>query len=126
MTGFLIRWLIVALGLWVAEQLLSGIEIASVPTLLLAAALLGFVNAVVRPLIVILTLPITLLTLGLFLLVINAAMLELVAWLLPGVFIASFFDAVLGSIIISITGWIASSWIGPSGRVEVLVMDRRP
>jgi putative membrane protein len=124
-TGFLIRWLIVALGLWVAEQLLSGIEIASVPTLLLAALLLGFVNAVVRPLIVILTLPITLLTLGLFLFVINAAMLELVAWMLSGVYIATFFDAVLGSIIISITGWIASSWIGPSGRFEVLVVDRR-
>ena len=125
MNGFLIRWLIVALGLWVAEKLLSGIEIASVPTLLLAAALLGFVNAVVRPLIVILTLPITLITLGLFLLVINAAMLELVAWLLPGVYIAGFSDAILGSIIISITGWIASSWIGPSGRFEVLVVDRR-
>jgi putative membrane protein len=123
--GFLIRWLIVALGLWVAEKLLSGIEIASVGTLLLAAALLGFVNAVIRPLIVILTLPITLITLGLFLLVINAAMLELVAWLLPGVYIAGFSDAILGSIIISITGWIASSWIGPSGRFEVLVVDRR-
>ncbi len=125
MPGFVIRWLIVALGLWVAEEILSGIEIADVPTLLLAAALLGFVNAVVRPLIVLLTLPITLVTLGLFLLVINALMLELVAALLPKVHVAGFGDAVLGALIVSVTGWAASSLIGPSGRVEVLVVERR-
>lgn len=125
MPGFVIRWLIVALGLWVAEEILSGIEIADLPTLLLAAALLGFVNAVVRPLIVLLTLPITLVTLGLFLLVINGLMLELVAALLPKVHVAGFADAFLGALIVSITGWAASSLIGPSGRVEVLVVERR-
>lgn len=124
MPGFILRWLIVALGLWVAEQILPGIEIADTPTLLLAAALLGLVNAIVRPLIVILTLPITLLTLGIFLLVINGAMLELVAWLLPKVHVASFGDAFLGALIVSVTGWITSSWIGPSGRVEVLRIER--
>jgi putative membrane protein len=123
--GFFVRWLIVALGLWIAEQMLSGIEIADVPTLLLAAALLGFVNAFVRPLIVILTFPITLVTLGLFLFVINALMLELVAALLPNVHVAGFWDALLGSIIISATGWFASSLIGPSGRIEVLVVEQR-
>lgn len=126
MPGFLIRWLIVALGLWVAEQILPGIEIADVPTLLLAAALLGFVNAVVRPVIVILTLPLTLVTLGIFLLVINAAMLELVAWLLPKVHVAGFGDAFLGALIVSVTGWAASSLVGPSGRVEMIVMTQRP
>lgn len=125
MPGFFVRWLIVALGLWIAEQMLSGIEIADVPTLLLAAAVLGFVNAFVRPIIVVLTLPITLLTLGLFLLVINAFMLELVAWFLPNVHVAGFWDAFLGSIIISATGWFASSLIGSSGRVEVLEVQRR-
>ena len=125
MPGFLIRWLIVAFGLWVAEQILPGIEIADVPTLLLAAALLGFVNAFVRPLLVILTLPLTLVTLGIFLLIINGAMLELVAWLLPKVHVASFGDAFLGALIVSITGWAASSLIGPSGRVELLVVERR-
>lgn len=125
MPGFFVRWLIVALGLWIAEQMLSGIEIADVPTLLLAAALLGFVNAFVRPLIVILTFPITLVTLGLFLFVINALMLALVAALLPNVHVAGFWDALLGSIIISATGWFASSLIGPSGRIEVLVVEQR-
>lgn len=124
MPGFILRWLIVALGLWVAEQILPGIEIADTPTLLLAAALLGLVNAIVRPLIVILTLPITLLTLGIFLLVINGLMLELVAWFLPKVHVASFGDAFLGALIVSVTGWITSSWIGPSGRVEVLRIER--
>lgn len=125
MPGFLIRWLIVALGLWVAEQILPGIEIADVPTLLLAALLLGFVNAIVRPVVVLLTLPITLVTLGIFLLVINGAMLELVAWLLPKVHVASFGDAFLGALIVSITGWAASSLVGSSGRVEMIVMERR-
>jgi putative membrane protein len=83
------------------------------------------VNAVVRPLIVILTLPVTLVTLGFFLLVINALMLGLVAVLLPNLHVAGFWDAFLGSLIISITGWAASSLIGPSGRIEVLVIERR-
>jgi len=123
--GFFVRWLIVALGLWVAEQILPGIQISDVPTLLLAAALLGFVNAVVRPLIVVLTLPLTLVTLGFFLLVINAFMLELVAWLLPRFHVAGFWDAFLGALIISLIGWAASSLIGSSGRVELLVIERR-
>lgn len=125
MPGLLVRWLIVALGLWVADQIVPGIEIADLPTLLLAAALLGFVNAVVRPLIVVLTLPITLLTLGLFLLVINGLMLGLVAALVPKVHVAGFWAALLGSIVVSITSWAASSLVGPSGRVEVLVIERR-
>lgn len=124
MPGFMIRWLIVALGLWVAEQILPGIQIDGVPTLLLAAALLGFVNAVVRPLVVLLTLPITLVTLGFFLLVVNGLMLALVAWLLPKVHVAGFGDAFLGALIVSITGWAAAALVGPSGRIELLVVER--
>jgi len=79
MIGLWLRLLVVALGLWLASALVPGIEVQGLWTLLGAALLLGIVNAVVRPLLVILTLPITLLTLGLFLLVVNAAMLGLVA-----------------------------------------------
>src|SRR5215204_762424 len=82
--GFILRVLVVALGLWLASVLVSGIQVEDGWTLLGAALLLGIVNALVRPLLVILTLPITILTLGLFLLVINAAMLGLVASLLTG------------------------------------------
>ncbi len=125
MSGFLLRALISALGLWLAASIVPGVNVAGVGTLLIAAVLLGVVNAVVRPVLMILTLPVTIVTLGLFLLVINAAMLGLVALLLPGFSIAGFFAALFGSIIVSLVSWLASWFIGPRGRFEVLVV-RRP
>jgi putative membrane protein len=125
MIGLLLRLLVVAFGLWLASALVPGIEVRGLWTLLGAALLLGIVNAVVRPLLVILTLPITLLTLGLFLLVVNAAMLGLVAWMFDNFTIAGFWPAVLGSIAVSLTGWLASYFIGPRGRVEVIVLRHR-
>ena len=121
MIGFVLRWLVGALGLWLAAAVVDGIHVAGTGTLLLAALLLGVVNAVVRPVLVLLTLPITVVTLGLFLLVINAAMLGLVALLLPGLAIDGFFAALLGSIIVSLVSWLASWFIGPRGRIEVIV-----
>ena len=105
-----------------ASRIVPGIEIATVGTLLFAALLLGIVNAVVRPVVVVLTLPITVVTLGLFLWVINAAMLGLVAAFLSGFQIAGLGSALLGSLIVSITSWLASRYIGPRGRFEVLVL----
>ncbi len=125
MIGFLIRWAISALGLWLADQLLIGIAFDSTSTLLGAALLLGIVNAIVRPIAVLLTFPFTLVTLGLFLLVINAAMLGLVAALLDGFEIASFWSALGGWLIVSITSWFASGFVGRRGKVEVLPA-RRP
>ena len=125
MLGFLLRLLIGALGLWLASELVPGITVHGAWTLLGAALLLGIVNAVVRPLLVILTLPITVLTLGLFLLVINAATLGLVAWMLDNFTIAGFWPALLGAIVVSVTGWLASYFIGPRGRVEVIVVRHR-
>ena len=126
MAGFLLRLFVVALGLWLASEWVPGIEVKGLGTLLGAALLLGIVNAVVRPLLVLLTLPITVLTLGLFLLVINAAMLELVAWMFDNFTIAGFGSALLGSIVVSLTGWVASYFIGPRGRIEVIVVRHRP
>ena len=126
MSGFLIRLLISAFALWMADLLLDGISIDGTATLLLAAFLLGVVNAFVRPIFVVLTLPLTLLSLGLFLLVINAAMLGLVAAMLPGFHVAGFGSALFGSIVVSVVSWAASAWIGPSGRFEVLVVEKRP
>jgi putative membrane protein len=125
MIGLLLRLLVVAFGLWLAAALVPGIEVQGLGTLLGAALLLGIVNAVVRPLLVILTLPITLLTLGLFLLVVNAAMLGLVAWMFDNFTISGFWPAVLGSIVVSLTGWLASYFIGPRGRIEVIVLRHR-
>jgi putative membrane protein len=125
LAGFLLRLFIVALGLWLASELVPGIEVRGGATLLGAAILLGIVNAIIRPIVIVLTLPITILTLGVFLLVVNAAMLGLVASLFEGFRIAGFWSALLGSIVVSITAWTASWLIGPRGRVELMVVRNR-
>jgi putative membrane protein len=89
-------------------------------TLILAGLLLGVVNAIVRPIAVVLSLPALLVTVGLFLLVINAAMLGLVALLLPGFYISGFWTAVGASIVVSLVSGMASWFIGSRGRVEVI------
>ena len=119
MTGFFLRAAIVALGLWLATEIFSGLKFDGPYTLLAAALLLGIVNAIVRPLILILTLPITVLTLGLFLLVINAGMVGLVAALLTGLTIDTFWTALGTSVVVGLTSWVASGLIGGQGRVEV-------
>lgn len=124
MAGFSIRMLTTALGLWCASAIVSGIRIEGDLTLLGAALLLGVVNAVVRPVLIVLTFPITIVTLGIFLMVINAAMLSLVAWLLEGFHIEGFFSAFLGALIVSATSWFVSWNIGSRGRPEVMVVRR--
>ena len=120
MAGFILRGLIAALGLWAATELLSGFKIDTALTLILAGLLLGLVNAVVRPFALLLSLPALLFTLGLFLLVVNAAMIGLVALMLPGFKIAGFWTAVGGALIVSIVSWVGSWFIGSRGRVEVI------
>jgi len=116
MTGFLLRAVITAIGLWLASVYVPGVRIDNVTTLLLAGLLLGVVNAVVRPIAFILTLPITILTLGLFLLVLNAAMVALVAWILPGFHLYGGFKAALLTwIIVWLTGLVGSLLIGKQG-----------
>ncbi len=125
MPGFLLRMAIAALGLWLASRIVPGMRIEGGGTLVAAALLLGFANAVVRPVLVVLTLPISVVTLGLFLLVINAAMLWLVAGLLQGFELSGFGAALVGSIVVGLTGWVASWTVGPSGRFEIMVVRRR-
>lgn len=108
MTRFFLRAAIAAIGLWLATRLIDGIVITGPGTLILAALLLGICNAFVRPVLILLTLPATVLTLGLFLLVVNGAVLGLVALMLPGFTISGFMPAVLGALVVSITGWIGS------------------
>ena len=120
MVGFILRGLVAAPGLWAATAMLRGFTIDSATTLILAGLLLGLVNAIVRPFALLLSLPALLITLGLFLLVVNAAMLGLVALLLPGFHIAGFWTAVGGAIIVSLVSWVGSWFIGSRGRVEVI------
>jgi putative membrane protein len=122
MTGFVLRALISAIGLWIATYWISGIHIDDATTLVLAGALLGIINAIVRPIAIVLTLPITILSLGFFLLVVNAAMVALVAGILPGFHIPGGFWSAFGTaLIVSITGWIGSWLIGSRGKIDVYV-----
>jgi putative membrane protein len=111
---FLIRAVIAAVGLWLAAALINGVDYDSVVSLLIAAVLLGVVNAFVRPVVTVLTLPITILTLGLFLLVVNAAMIGLVALLLPGFTVTGLIPGVLAAIVTGIVSWIGQA-ITPDG-----------
>jgi putative membrane protein len=108
MARFLLRVVVAAAGLWLASRIVPGIHVSNLGSLAAAAILLGLVNAIVRPIVIFLTLPFTIVTLGLFLLVINAAMLELVAVMLRGFTVHGFVAALLGSIVISLVSWVAS------------------
>jgi len=122
MIGFIFRALISAVGLWIATRWVTGIRIDDPTTLVLAGVLLGVVNAIVRPVAVLLTFPITIVTLGFFLLVVNTAMVALVAAILPGFHIpGGFWSAFATALIVGITGWIGSWLIGPRGKIEVYV-----
>jgi putative membrane protein len=121
MTRFILRAAVAALGLWLASRWVDGIRFADQTTLIVAALLLGVVNALVRPLVLLLTLPITLVSLGLFVFVINAGMLALVAWLLPGFTLSGFRAALLGAIVVGLAGWVGSWFIGPRPRVAVVI-----
>ena len=122
--GFLIRAVMVALGLWLATAWVPGISIDSPGTLILAGLLLGIVNSVVRPIAIVLTLPMTVVTLGLFLLVINAGMVALVAWMLPGMQAAGFAAAFWTALLVSLVGIVGSWFIGSKGKVDVIVKRR--
>jgi putative membrane protein len=103
---FLFRLAISALGLWLASVIVPGIRVDGFWSLIAAALVLGIVNALVRPILIVLTLPFTIITLGLFLLVINAAMLGLVGFFLHGFHVHGFVAALLGSIVVSLVSWV--------------------
>jgi putative membrane protein len=125
MQGIFLRTIIAMLGLFLASQLLPGVTVFGTGTFILAALLLGLVNGVVRPIAFVMTLPLTIITLGLFLFVLNAAMFGLVAALLENFSVSGFWSAIFGSIIVSITSTVASWYIGPDGKFEVFVIRRR-
>jgi putative membrane protein len=124
-TGFLVRTVVTALAIWIASAIVPGLRVEGTLTLLVAAVLLGVVNAVVRPIAIVLTLPLTLLSLGLFLVVVNAGMLALVAAMLDAMTLAGFWSAVFASVVVSAVSTTASWYVGPRGQVQVLVVERR-
>jgi putative membrane protein len=115
MFGFFLRWSINLLALVIAGAVIPGIGIQSLQMGIIAAGILGIVNAVIRPVVLILTLPINLLTLGLFTLVINAALLKLVADFVPGFVIESFSAAFFGALLVSFISWVVNVFVSGDG-----------
>ncbi len=123
--GFLLRVVVNALAIMLAASIVPGIAVDGLVSALAAAVLLGLINAFVRPVLLILTLPITLLTLGLFLFVLNGFCFWLVAWLVKGFHVAGFGSALLGALVVSVVSWIVTALISDSGRV-VIITNRPP
>jgi putative membrane protein len=109
--GFLLRTLITAIGFWVAEYLIDGISFSGPVATIIAAIVFGIVNALIRPVLMLLTLPLNLVTLGLFTLVVNAAMLGLTALVMPGMQVDGFWAAFFGAIIVALVSWAANRLI---------------
>lgn len=111
MINFLLRAIIVAGGLWVASKIVPGVHFDAWTDLAIAAILLGLVNALIRPVLFVLTLPITIVTLGLFILVVNGAMVGLVDWLLKGFHTTGLWTDILTAIVVGLISWVASWFI---------------
>ncbi|MEI7450716.1 MAG: phage holin family protein [Desulfomonile sp.] len=124
MPGILIRWILIALAVLIVPKIVSGVTVNDTAAALLAAAILGILNAFVRPLLIILTLPLTIVSLGFFILVINALLFWLVASLDVGVHVAGFWSAFFASIIISIASWVASSVVAGGGGEKTVIVTR--
>ena len=118
MRGVLLRWLVLTAAVLTAAWFLDGIRVSGIFPAILAAALLGILNAVLRPLLILLTLPLNILTLGLFTFVINALMLMIVSAIIPGFDVRGFWTAVFGALIIGAASWLLNRFIGSKGKVE--------
>jgi putative membrane protein len=119
MRGLLLRWLVLTAAVLTASWLLDGIRVNGIFPAFLAAALLGILNAILRPLLILLTLPLNILTLGLFTFVINALMLMIVSAIIPQFFyVQGFWPAVAGALIIGGASWLLNRFIGSKGKVE--------
>ena len=120
MKGIFVRWLILTVAIMVCSYLLDGIQVSGFLSAFFAAAMLGVLNAFFRPILIILTLPINILTLGLFTFVINALMLKMASGVISGFDVRGFWPAVFGSLVISIVSWLLSSFISEQGKVEYI------
>jgi putative membrane protein len=124
MPGIVVRWIITTVAILIVPHLVSGVRVDTATTALLAGAILGILNALVRPVLIVLTLPLTIVTLGIFILVINALMFQLAGALVPGLHVASFWSAFLAAIVVSIVSWLANLIVA-GGWGERTVIVRR-
>lgn len=125
MKGLLIRWLLLTLSIVITSYLFGIIYVESFKSALFAALVLGILNALLRPILILITLPINILTLGLFTFVINAMLLGLVSAIVPGFHVHGFFSALFGSLIISIVSWVLSSFVDERGTITYIDLGGR-
>ena len=124
MKGLVVRWLFLTVAILVAAHLIDGFEVKGFWSAFLAAAILGVLNALFRPVLIILTLPINILTLGLFTFVINAILVMMVSGVVGGFEVHGFWSALLGSLIISLVSWLLNTFINEQGRVGYIDMRK--
>jgi len=124
MRGLVIRWLVSALALYLTSLIVRGIEIESVTALLFAAVTIGILNAIVRPVILLLTLPLNILTLGLFTMVVNAWMLWMASKVVVGFNVHGFWSALGGWLVMSFFTFVINVLIGESGKIEIVHVRR--
>ena len=125
MNGVLIRWLVLTISIILTSYLVDGIYVESFFSALFAALVLGILNALFRPLLIVITLPINILTLGLFTFVINALLLKMVSGVVPGFYVYGFWSAVFGSLIISLVSWLLSSFVSDRGGISYIELKKR-
>ena len=125
MKGIVIRWLILTAAIMFASYILDGIQVKGFFTALFAAAILGILNAFFRPILIILTLPINILSLGLFTFIINAMLLKMASGVISGFQVYGFWSAVFGSLLISVVSWALSSFINEQGRMEYIDLKKK-
>lgn len=118
MRGVLLRWVVLTAAVLAASWLLEGIRVDGLVSAVLAAAVLGLLNAFLRPLIILLTLPLNIVTLGLFTFLINALMLKIASELIPGFTVYGFWTAVFGALIIGLVSWVLNGFIGGRGKLD--------
>jgi len=123
--GLLVRWLVLTAAIMVASYLIRGIEVTGFFSALFAAAILGVLNVFFRPILLILTLPINILTLGFFTFIINAVLLKMASGVISGFVVHGFWSAVFGGFIISVVSWLLNSFINDQGRVGYRDLRRR-
>ena len=125
MKGVLLRWLILTVAIMTAAYLFSGIHVSGFGSALFAALILGILNAFFRPILFILTLPINVMTLGLFTFAINALLLMMTSGVIGGLVVDGFWSAMFGSLVISLVSLLLSSFVSDRGRVEALDIELR-
>ena len=125
MNGIIIRWLTLTVAILITSYLLDGIQVSGFFSALFAAAMLGILNAFFRPIALLLTLPINIMSLGLFTFLINAFMLKMASGVIPGFDVYGFWSAVFGSLLISLVSWLLNSFINEKGRVTYIDLKHR-